>query len=125
VLGDGVVVSGDGSLDWPPLEPDEPPEPSLPPSGHGWPSCSWRPARGVVDPSEDGSLVDPGAALDDGSGLAAATIATPPVTSRAAAMPAVRTARRKPFGLGVSGGAIEASTHSSFHVMRYLLAVAC
>lgn len=123
VFGDGVVVFGDGSLDWPPPDPDEPsdpPEPLSPASGHGWPSCPWRvPRDESVDPPEDGSLLAPGAALGDGSGLAAATIATPPVTNNAAAMPAVRTARRNPFGLPVTagpgvglgrGGAVSAST---------------
>jgi hypothetical protein len=85
-----------------------------------------------VDPPEDGSVVAPGAVLADGSGLAAATIAAPPVISKAAAMPAVRTARLKPLDCevvvgfvvaSVPGGAIKASICLSSHVMGVLLRV--
>jgi hypothetical protein len=85
-----------------------------------------------VDPPEDGSLVALGAVLADGSGLAAATIATPPVTSNAAAMPAVRTARLKPLDWSVvvgfvvgfvvgsaPGGAVAEPAGWSSHVMGY------
>ncbi len=100
------MVLGVGWADCPPPDPDEPPEPlePLPSFGHGWPlwPCRWVPPFGVVvEPPEDGSVVD-GAALADGSGLAAKTIATPPVTSSAAAMPAVRIARRNPFGFAAT-----------------------
>jgi hypothetical protein len=46
---------------------------------------------------EPGVVVD-GAGVAEGSGLAANTTATPPVTSRAPAIPAVRRARRRPSG---------------------------
>jgi hypothetical protein len=129
----GVGVVGDGWLDWLSSEPDVPPDPSeplLPSSGHGAPSWLRPSPRDVsVDPPEDGSLVAPGAVLADGSGLAAATIATPPVTSSAAAMPAVRTARRNPIGSVPAvrgfvawsgpGGPIAGPADWSSQVMRY------
>jgi hypothetical protein len=129
----GVGVVWDGSLDWPSLDPDVPPDPlesRLPSLGQGLPLWPRPSARDVsVDPPEDGSLVAPCVALADGSGLAAATIATPPVTSNAAAMPAVRIARRNPLGsvpvaggfvaaLG-PGGAMAGPVGWSSQVMRY------
>jgi hypothetical protein len=115
VVGVGVVGVGEvGSLDWLSSDPDvppDPPEPLVPSSAHGFPSWPLRSLGDVsVEPPEDGSLVAPGVALLVGSGLAAATIATPPVTSNAAAMPAVRTARRNPFGsVPVAGAFVVAS----------------
>jgi hypothetical protein len=86
-----------GEVDEPPLEPPLVPPLPLPPMfGHGWPLWPRRGAVcGVVEPPVDGWVVV-GAELAEGSGLAASTIAVPPVTSSAAAMPAVRIARRKP-----------------------------
>jgi hypothetical protein len=131
----GVGVVGDGWLDWPGSDPDVPPDPPeslLPSLGQGLPLWPLPSARDVsVDPPGDGSLIAPGVALVEGSGLAAATIATPPVTSNAAAMPAVRTARRIPFGCvaaaGVlvasdAGGAVAAPACWSSQVMKYSFA---
>jgi hypothetical protein len=53
---------------------------------------------GAVDPSVDGLVVVAGVGLADGSGLAADTTAAPPAMRSAAAIPAVRTVRRKPLG---------------------------
>jgi hypothetical protein len=62
-----------------------------------------------VESSEDVPVEAAGVGDADGSGLAAETTATPPATSSAAAMPAVRTVRRKPVGRWVDLAADAAS----------------
>jgi hypothetical protein len=73
------------------------------------------PVDGAVEPPVDGWVVVLGAADADGSGLAAATTATPPTVSRPAARPSVATVRRMPPKLR---DAVSAVTGWSFHSMR-------
>ena len=82
------------------------------------------PFGGVLPlPDESGVIAD-GAELADGSGLAANTTATPPVTSRAPAIALVSTARRTPSGRRMCGavgpeGADDAGGVTSARVSRY------
>lgn len=115
----------DGAVDGVGVVGDEPPEPLPPMFGQFalLPVCFGR-VDGVVEPPVDGWLVALGVFVADGSGLAAATTATPPTVSRPAARASVAIVRRMPNprtagSAGTTGSADPADAGWSFHSMKF------
>jgi hypothetical protein len=114
---DGVGVVG---VDGPP-EPSGP-LPSLLAQLPLWPcrvdGAVEPPVDGAVEPPLEGWLLALGAAEADGSGLAAATTATPPTVNRPAARASVATVRRMPLK---PRDAVSTVAGWSFHSMEFSL----